>query len=116
MKLHPGDDRFNKIKKQRIYACDGCGELVGFTSWNQATASSREGDFLGSYTDQSWKDLEGILQREAYELGLIDARWFCQRVCGAQPTGAGKDNRRSRPQAYRERHWHSQRSRSPNWR
>ena len=99
MVLRPGDDRFNKIKKKRIYACDGCGELVGFTSWNQATASGCAWDFLGSYTDQSWKDLEGILQREAYELGLIDARWFCEKVCGAQPTGDSKIKRPPLPKA-----------------
>ena len=110
MALPPGDDRFNHVKKKRVYACDGCGELVGFSSGNQGAK-----DFLGSYADQSWKNLEMILQREAYELGLIDARWFCEKVCGAQPTGDSKIKRTPLPKARKlwSAGYGSHRSRSP---
>ena len=110
MALPPGDDRFNHVKKKRVYACDGCGELVGFSSGNQGAK-----DFLGSYADQSWKNLEMILQREAYELGLIDARWFCEKVCGAQPTGDSKKKRPPLPKARKlwSTGYGSHRSRSP---
>jgi hypothetical protein len=49
---------------------------------------------MGSYSDSSWKDLPGEFRQEAWQLGLIDASWFCHVVCGNKPTGIGKDQKR----------------------
>ena len=49
---------------------------------------------MGSYCDNSWKDLPGEFRKEAWELGLIDASWFCTTNCKNPPTGIGKDPKR----------------------
>ena len=94
--LPDGDDRFNKNKAQRIYACDSCGNLVCYNSWENYTGSKARGEFQGSYIDHSWaNNLPCELVVRAYNEGLIDCTWECTQVCGALPTGV--TDRTSRP-------------------
>ena len=89
-----GDDRFNKKGTDRVYACDCCGMLVGFSRYHTNGFYRADATFMGSYSDSSWKELPGEFRQEAWELGLIDASWFCTTVCGNPPTGIGKDQKR----------------------
>ena len=89
-----GDDRFNKKGTDRVYACDSCGMLVGFSRYHTNGFYRADATFMGSYSDSSWKDLPGEFRQEAWQLGLIDASWFCHVVCGNKPTGIGKDPKR----------------------
>ena len=50
-------------------------------------------EFVGNYEDSSWKEFDFGLRKEAWNIGFIDARLFCERVCGQIPTGANKDRR-----------------------
>ncbi len=98
-KLPEGDDRFNRKKTLRIFACDGCGQLIGLSRASLGTGWRFYGDFLGAYADHSWKDLPAELQEEAWRLGLIDATWKCHGYCDGGITGANKD-RTTRPANY----------------
>lgn len=99
--LPAGDDRFNKIKTKRTYACDSCGNLVGYSSWTRQTGSRALGEFQGSYVDHSWAgNVPPQMIERAYNEGLIDCTWFCTYWCDAPATGV-KD-RSSRPAQWRE--------------
>jgi len=98
--LPAGDNRFDRRQKFRIFACDGCGMLVGLSRASLGTGGRFWGDFLGAYSDHSWKDIPAELQEEAWNLGLIDASWKCWSYCGGEITGAHQD-RTSRPANYR---------------
>jgi len=98
--LPAGDDRFNRRKTQRIFACDSCGQLIGLSRASLGTGYRADGDFLGAYSDHSWKDLPPELQEEAWSLGLIDCSWKCNAYCDGEITGANKD-RTSRPANHR---------------
>ena len=89
-----GDDRFNKKGTDRVYACDFCGMLVGYSRYHTNGFYRADATFMGSYCDSSWKDLPGEFREEAWKLGLIDASWFCTTICKNPPTGMGKDPRR----------------------
>ena len=98
--LPDGDDRFNKVKSDRVHVCDGCGALVSFSSRSRGTGDRVHGEFQGSWHDNSWVgNVDGSLLKQAYEMRLIDCRWYCTQFCGAPPSGV-KD-RMSRPASYR---------------
>ena len=100
-KFQKGDDRFQRKKTERIYACDSCAQLIIYSRASRGTGYRVDGDFQGAYTDHSWKDLPGELQEEAWNLGLIDCTWYCNGYCDGGITGGGKD-RRSRTALHRE--------------
>ena len=76
-RLPPGDDR-----------CDGCSNLVSYSPLKRGTGARSDGEFQGSYEDHSWaQNVEPALQEEAYELGLIDRRWYCTQYCGCNMAG-----------------------------
>jgi hypothetical protein len=96
------DDRFNKSKRLRIYACDTCHNLVGFSSWTRSKSSRAHGEFQGSYFDNTWADsIPGELLMRAYTSRLIDCTWHCSEFCGAAPMGV-KD-RTTRPRNWRDK-------------
>jgi hypothetical protein len=96
------DDRFNKIKRLRIYACDTCLNLVGFSSWTHSKSSRAHGEFQGSYFDNTWAgSIPGELLMRAYTEKLIDCTWHCSEFCGAAPMGV-KD-RTTRPMIWRDK-------------
>ena len=96
------DDRFNKIKRKRIYACDTCHNIVGFSSWTHSTSKRAHGEFQGSYFDNTWAgSIPGELLMRAYTEKLIDCTWHCSEFCGAAPTGV-KD-RTTRPMIWRDK-------------
>jgi hypothetical protein len=98
--LPDGDDRFNKSKTQRTYACDSCGNLVSFSSWKRCKSLRAHGEFQGSYIDKSWAiNVPGELMVRAYNERLIDCTWQCTQFCKAAPTGV-KD-RTSRTEQWR---------------
>ena len=90
-KLQKGDDRFQGKKTERIYACDGCCQLISYSRASRGTGYRADGDFQGAYTDHSWKDLPIELLEEAWNLGLIDITWKCNAFCDGGITGGGKD-------------------------
>ena len=99
--LPPEDNRF-AIKSDRVFVCDGCGNIVSFSSLKRKTTYSRfDCDFAGSYFDSSWKDIPGLLQQRAWALRLIDATWFCSQVCDAPMTGVNPDQRLERTDAWK---------------
>ena len=87
------DWRFWRQNEGRVFVCDQCGDVVRFSKVSAGTDCRILGEFAGNYEDSSWKELDYSLRWNAWNMGLIDARWFCQRVCGQHPTGAGKDRR-----------------------
>jgi hypothetical protein len=96
------DDRFNRLKRKRIYACDTCHNIVGFSSWTHSTSKRAHGEFQGSYFDNSWaRSIPGELLMRAYTEKLIDCTWHCSQFCGAAPTGV-KD-RTTRPMLWRDK-------------
>jgi hypothetical protein len=98
--LHECDDRFNKVKKLRVYVCDTCDNIVTFSTWNKNKSYRELGEFQGSYSDTSWAgSIPGEFLKRAYTEGLIDCTWHCSQFCHAAPTGA-KD-RTTRPMLYR---------------
>ncbi len=100
--LRECDDRFNKLKCKRIYACDTCLNLVGFSSWTHSTSKRAHGEFQGSYFDNSWaRSIPGELLMRAYTEKLIDCTWHCSEFCGAAPMGV-KD-RTTRPMLWRDK-------------
>ena len=110
--LPDGDDRFNKRKNDRVFVCDGCGVLVSFSSRSKGTGWRYQGEFQGSWQDHSWKDnVDGSLLKQAYELRMLDCRWYCTQFCGAEPSGV-KD-RMSRPAKYRATQWRMSQRRYP---
>ena len=82
------DCRFCPEKVHRVFVCDECGDVVRFSKGTKLTGSKAECEFAGNYEDGSWTELDYSLRWEAWNMGLIDARWLCQRVCGQNPTGA----------------------------
>jgi len=87
--LDPKDNRFDK-RNERIFVCDGldCGNIVKISSLEKGTPYSRlECEFAGGWVDASWTWIPGKFQRQAWELGLIDATWRCSQFCKQQPTG-----------------------------
>jgi hypothetical protein len=95
------DDRFNKSKRLRIYACDTCPNLVGFSSWTRSKSLRAHGEFQGSYFDSTWANsIPGELLKRAYTSRLIDCTWRCSEFCGAPPMGV-KD-RTTRPMNWRD--------------
>jgi hypothetical protein len=112
--LHECDDRFNKEKKKRVYACDTCHNIVPFSTWNKNKSYRALGEFQGSYSDTSWNgSIPGELLKRAYTEGLIDCTWHCSQFCNAAPTGA-KD-RTTRPMLYRAKKQASGSSSSWSW-
>ena len=96
------DDRFNKSKRLRIYACDTCPNLVGFSSWTRSKSLRAHGEFQGSYFDSTWANsIPGELLMRAYTSRLIDCTWHCSEFCGAAPMGV-KD-RTTRPMNWRDK-------------
>ena len=94
------DDRFNKCKKHRIYACDGCDNVVCYSTSSKYKPGRARGEFQGCYDDQSWdRNVPGELLFPAYQDRLINCTWRCVQFCGALPTGV-KD-RVSRPAEWR---------------
>ena len=91
--LHGIDRRFCHVKFDRVFVCDTCGDVVRFSKATRQTGFRVENEFAGNFDDDSWKHLDYSLREEAWRKGLIDARWSCQRNCGAKPTGAGKERR-----------------------
>ena len=97
--LPKNDNRFD-VKSARVFICDGCGNMVRFSSKTRRTAYGRIAcDFAGSYKDITWSDIPGVLQRRAWEERVIDATWLCHQVCGAPMTGVNPDARRARTEA-----------------
>ena len=94
--LPAGDDRFNPEKKNRRFACDVCGMVVGLSRKSLGTGARFWGDFLGSYCDHTWKSLPADLHQEAYNLGLIDASWKCWTYCNGDITGSKPEKRLER--------------------
>ena len=91
--LAHGDNRFEKNKFDRLYACDGCGVLVGYNSGTRQTGSRAKANFEfgGSYVDQTWaENVPEELQCHAYEARLIDFTWYCSQWCDAPTTGGDK--------------------------
>jgi hypothetical protein len=108
------DDRFNKSKRQRVYACDTCHNIVAFSSWTQNKSNRALGEFQGSYSDNSWAgSIPGELLKRAYTEGLIDCTWHCSQICNAAPTGV-KD-RTTRPMLWRDKHQASGSRSSRSW-
>ena len=89
--MNEADDRFNKRQTDMVFACDSCGQLVSYSRMSTNSLSRADAAFLGSYIDSSWKDLPGEFRKEAWELGLIDASWFCTTICKNPPTGREAD-------------------------
>jgi hypothetical protein len=82
------DDRFNKVKKLRVYVCDTCENIVTFSTWKKNKVSRELGEFQGSYSDTSWAgSIPGEFLKRAYTEGLIDCTWHCSQFCHAVPTG-----------------------------
>jgi hypothetical protein len=95
-----GDDRFQRRKKDRVYGCDGCSNLVGFSKWSTNYGNRALGEFQGSYVDSSWADdIPGEILERAHKEGFIDCTWYCTEVCKAAPTGV--KNRSDRTQQWR---------------
>ena len=87
--LPEDDDRFNVIKKERVFICDTlhCGQKVRFSSALKETVCKRwECEFAGSFFCQDWDDLPAWLRREAWEKRFINATWHCAHICGAKTT------------------------------
>jgi len=85
--LMEGDTRFAK-KNDRVFVCDSCEHIVWPSSHARGTQYSRvECEVAGSWSDTSWNDIPGSLQRRAWELKLIDATWTCHQLCRAPMTG-----------------------------
>ena len=87
--LPEDDDRFNVIKKERVFICDtlDCGQKVRFSSALKETVCKRwECEFVGSFFCQDWDDLPAWLRREAWEKRFINATWHCAHICGAKTT------------------------------
>ena len=85
------DWRFWRQNEGRVFVCDQCGDVVRFSKVSAGTGCRILGEFAGNYEDSSWKELDYSLRWNAWNMGLIDARWFCQRVCGQHPTDAEKN-------------------------
>ena len=99
-KRPPEDNRFEYRKNSRVYACDGCGNLVPFSSWSRDTGSRSRGEFQGSYVDHSWaRSMPPSVTERGHLAGLINCTWYCTQVCGAKPTGV--KNRTLRPAIWR---------------
>jgi hypothetical protein len=108
------DDRFNKKKRLRVYACDTCPNLVSYSSWTRCNSSRALGEFQGSYFDNTWQDsIPGELMKRAYESRLIDCTWSCSEFCGAPPTGV-KD-RTTRTQNWQRKQQDSRAGSSRSW-
>jgi hypothetical protein len=100
--LRECDDRFNKLKCKRIYACDTCHNIVAYRPWTQSSSHHALGEFQGSYFDNSWaRSIPAELLRRAYTEKLIDCTWHCSQFCQAAPTGV-KDRTR-RPMLWRDK-------------
>jgi hypothetical protein len=100
--LRECDDRFNKFKRKRIYACDTCHNIVAYSPWTRISCTYAQGEFQGSYVDSSWaRSIPTELLERAYTEKLIDCTWHCSQFCQAAPTGV-KD-RISRPMLWRDR-------------
>ena len=87
------DCRFKRKNHERVFVCDGCEAIVCYSKKSTGSGSRALCTFAGDYDDNSWEALDYDLRQEAWELGLIDAKWICTRVCGSMPTGAQKDRR-----------------------
>jgi hypothetical protein len=82
------DDRFNKCKRLRVYACDTCPNLVSFSSWTRSNSLRAHGEYQGSYFDSTWAgSIPGEMLMRAYTSRLIDCTWRCSEFCGAPPMG-----------------------------
>ena len=100
--LSEGDNRFGK-KKERVFMCDGCGNMVTHSSQSGGTRYTRyQCEFAGSWRDSSWVDLPGPMQYHAWELQLIDATRTCTQECQAAMTGVNPEQRLARAQNWRE--------------
>ena len=87
------DCRFKRKNHERVFVCDECDDIVRFSKKSTGEGSRAHCMFAGDYEDNSWEALDYDLREEAWDLGLIDAKWICTRVCGSMPTGAQKDRR-----------------------
>ena len=88
------DCRFKRKNHERVFVCDECDDIVCFSKNSTGEGSRALCMFAGDYEDNSWEALDYDLMEEAWDLGLIDAKWICTRVCGSMPTGACKDRRK----------------------
>ena len=103
------DDRFNKCKRLRVYACDTCPNLVSFSSWTRSNSLRAHGEYQGSYFDSTWAgSIPGELLMRAYTSRLIDCTWRCSEFCGAPPMGV-KDRET------RTTNWRAKNSRQSSW-
>ena len=87
--LPKNDDRFNLLKKKRVFVCDSplCQEVVRFSSERHLTRYRRaECEFAGSFDRHDWDDLPSILRKEAWEKRFINAMWHCTHMCGSPVT------------------------------
>ena len=97
--LPSGDTRF-AVRAKRVFVCDGCGNIVPYSQKSKQTVYHRiQCDFAGSYVDNTWTDIPGCLQKQAWEDRLIDATWHCHQFCKAPMTGIRSEERRKRTQA-----------------
>ena len=97
--LPAGDTRF-ETRANRVFVCDGCGNIVPYSRKSQHTFYHRIlCDFAGSYMDNTWTDIPGCLQKQAWEDRLIDATWHCYQFCRAPMTGVRTEERMQRTQA-----------------
>lgn len=99
--LDVNDTRFAPCKKDRKFYCDGCGRTVTQSRLHKNGSLRSDGNLQGSYKDKSWANLFAArFQKEAWQEGLIDAMWFCARVCKYPATGM--EDRQTRPRRWRE--------------
>ena len=54
--------------------------------------------------DQSWEEIPGQFQKEAWELGLIDATWRCSQFCKQKMTGEFNSSMK-RAHIWKKDHW-----------
>ena len=110
------DSRF-AMKRLRKIVCDGCGNIVPYSSMTRRTVFHRiECEFAGSYAEKKWSDIPGELQKRAWEERLIDATWYCSQFCGAEMTGVNTEKRRARADAWQQAgHRSGQRRKREEW-
>jgi hypothetical protein len=94
LSMPPGDDRFHKTKKNRVFVCDSCKHVVRYSSFTRDGRSRGVSEFQGSYVNHDWARLPQYLQSQAWLDGFIDATWYCTMNCGKSTTG--QDNQEKR--------------------
>ena len=74
--LHADDRRFEIVRRQRLYVCDGCGSRNWF--------NTRAVPFRGQYVRRDWPEFTTLseLERLYYE-GQADVTWLCED-CGGK--------------------------------